>query len=331
MTLWHERPIKPMMAKMGIPFDSENHFFEVKWDGLRALLFLQNGKLELQNRNLRDVTASYPEIQNVAKGIRANKAVIGGEVVVLNEKGTPDFGRLQNRFGIEDPKRVETARSANPVTYVAFDLLHLEGKDVIKNELGIRKNALHDLIEEGPHLLYGDHIERDGLQYHSEALKLGFEGTVGKEKHSPYLIGTRSSFWIKSKGSRTLDAIVVGYIQGEGMRKATFGSLVMAMYDDQRELVHVGNVGGGFDDKTLAMLKPMLEKLVVKKPIISGPVEAPSPITWVKPRIVCEVIYANITADRKLRFPRFNRLRTDKKPEECILDEDILSGSSVTL
>jgi len=325
MTLWQERPIKPMMAKTGDPFNSDSHLFEVKWDGLRALMFLQNGRLELQNRNLRDVTRSYPEIQSVAKKIRAKKAIIDGEVVVLNEKGIPDFGRLQNRFGVEDSKRVETARSVNPVTYVAFDLLHINGKDVIKDQLQIRKKTLHNLIEEGPHLLYGDHVEKQGIQYYSEALKLGFEGTVGKEKHSPYLLGTRSSFWIKSKGSRTLDAIVVGYIGGEGMRKATFGSLVMAMYDDQGKLVHVGNVGGGFDDKTLVMLKPKLEKLVVKKRIIPGPVEAPSPITWVKPNIVCEIIYANITTDRKLRFPRFNRLRTDKKPKDCVLDEDILS------
>ena len=324
MTLFHERPIKPMMAKTGDPFDSDNHFFELKWDGLRALMFLQNGKLELQNRNLRDVTASYPEIQTITKRIRAKRAIIDGEVVVLSKKGTPDFGKLQNRFGIEDPKRVETARSANPVTYVAFDLLHLNGKDLIKDQLETRKNTLQDLIQEGPHLLYADHIETKGLQYYSEALKLGFEGIIGKEKHSPYLIGVRSSFWTKSKGSQTLDAVVVGYTQGEGMRKATFGSLVMAMYDGGK-LVHVGNVGGGFDDKSLVEVKPMLDKLVVKKPVITSPVEDPSPITWVKPSIVCEIIYANITSDRKLRFPRFNRLRTDKKPEECRLDEDILS------
>jgi len=325
MTLFHERPIRPMMAKTGIPFDSDNHFFELKWDGLRALMFLQNGKLELQNRNLRDVTASYPEIQTVTKRVRAKKAIIDGEVVVLSKKGTPDFGKLQNRFGIEDPKRVETARRANPVTYVAFDLLHLNGKDIIKNQLEIRKSTLHDLIEEGPHLLYGDHIERYGLEYYSEALKLGFEGVIGKEKHSPYLIGVRSSFWTKSKGSQTLDAIVVGYTQGEGMRKATFGSLVMAMYDDTGNLVHVGNVGGGFDDKSLLEIKPMLDKLVVKKPVITGPIEAPSPITWVKPSIVCEILYANITSDKKLRFPRFKTLRLDKRPEQSRLDEDILS------
>ena len=325
MTLFQERPIKPMMAKTGDPFDSDNHFFELKWDGLRALLFLQDGKLELQNRSLRDVTASYPEIQTVTKKIKAKKAIIDGEVVVLSKKGTPDFGKLQNRFGIEDPKRVETARRANPVTYVAFDLLHLNGKDIIKNQLEIRKSTLHDLIEEGPHLLYGDHIERNGLQYYSEALKLGFEGIIAKEKHSPYLIGVRSSFWTKSKGSQTLDAIVVGYTQGEGMRKASFGSLVMAMYDGTGNLVHVGNVGGGFDEKSLLEIKPMLDKLVVKKPVITGPVEAPSPITWVKPSIVCEILYSNITSDRKLRFPRFRTLRLDKRPEESRLDEDILS------
>ena len=325
MTLFHERPIRPMMAKTGDPFDSDNHFFELKWDGLRALMFLQNGKLELQNRNLRDVTASYPEIQTVTKRVRAKKAIIDGEVVVLSKKGTPDFGKLQNRFGIEDPKRVETARRANPVTYVAFDLLHLNGKDIIKNQLDVRKSTLHDLIEEGPHLLYGDHIERNGLQYYSEALKLGFEGVIGKEKHSPYLTGVRSSFWIKSKGSQSLDAVVVGYTVGEGMRKTSFGSLVMAMYDDKGKLVHVGNVGGGFDDKSLLEIKPMLDKLVVKKPVITGPIEAPSPITWVRPHIVCEILYANITSDRKLRFPRFRTLRLDKRPEECRLDEDILS------
>ena len=325
MTLFHERPIRPMMAKTGDPFDSNNHFFELKWDGLRALMFLQNGKLELQNRNLRDVTASYPEIQTITKRIKAKKAIIDGEIVVLSKKGTPDFGKLQNRFGIEDPKRVETARSANPVTYVAFDLLHLNGKDLIKDQLENRKNTLQDLIEEGPHLLYGDHIEGKGLQYFSEALKLGFEGVIGKEKHSPYLIGARSGFWTKSKGSQTLDAVVVGYTVGEGIRKATFGSLVMAMYDDNRKLVHVGNVGGGFDDKSLLEIKPMLDRLEVKKPVITGPIEAPSPITWVRPRIVAEILYANITSDRKLRFPRFNRLRADKKPEESRLNEDILS------
>src|SRR5207244_10013380 len=117
----------------------------------------------------------------------------------------------------------------------------LNGKDLIKNQLEIRKSTLHDLIEEGPHLLYGEHIKRNGLQYYSEALKLGFEGVIAKEKHSPYLIGVRSSFWTKSKGSQTLDAIVIGYPQGGGMKTATFGSLVMAMYDDKGTSVQAGN------------------------------------------------------------------------------------------
>src|SRR5947199_8388578 len=113
------------------------------------------------------------------------------------------------------------------------------------------------------------------------------------------------------------------------MRNATFGSLVMAMYDDTGNLVHVGNVGGGFNDKSLLEIKPILDKLVVKKPVITGPVEAPSPITWVKSSIVCEIIYANITTDKKLRFPRFNRLLTEQKPGEAHCDKDILSRSTL--
>ena len=173
MTLFHERPIKPMMAKTGDPFDSDNHFFELKWDGLRALLFLQNGKLELQNRNLRDVTISYPEIQTTAKGIGAKKAIIDGEVVVFSKKGTPDFGKLQNRFGIEDPKRVETARQANPVTYVAFDLLHLNGKDLIKDQLENRKNTLGDLIGRPASSLWGSY-RREGPSILCGSAQAGF-------------------------------------------------------------------------------------------------------------------------------------------------------------
>ncbi len=135
MTLFQERPIKPMMAKTGEPFDSKDHFFEVKWDGLRALLFLEQGRLELQNRNLRDVTASYPEIRSRAGKVRARNAIIDGEVVVMTERGIPDFGRMQTRFGHNDPRTVDLAASTNPGTYVAFDLLHLNGKDIIDDPL----------------------------------------------------------------------------------------------------------------------------------------------------------------------------------------------------
>ncbi len=325
MTLFQERPIRPMMAKTGESFDSNDHFFEVKWDGLRALLFLEQGRLGLQNRNLRDVTASYPEIGGAVGRFNARNAIIDGEVVVLTEKGIPDFGRMQTRFGHNDPRTVDLARGTNPATYVAFDLLHLNGKDIIGDPLEERKKILREILVEGAHLVYGDHVEREGLQFYSAALRLGFEGVIAKERLSAYLLGTRTSSWVKIKGSQTIDAIVVGYTIGEGARASTFGSLVMAMYDRKGSLAHVGNVGGGFDNKTLERIKSRLDRIVTKSPIIKGTVEAPSPIVWCKPRIVCEILYSNFTRDKKLRFPRFQRLRPDKKPEECRLDEDILS------
>ncbi len=299
--------------------------FEPKWDGLRALLFRDGSQIEVQNRNLRDVTGSYPEIQETRQQIKSRKAIIDGEIVVLGKRGTPDFGRLQSRFGINDRERAEIVRGTNPATYVAFDLLHIDGKDIISIPVEERKRRLRDLVIESPHLIYSEHVEETGLKYYNKALRLGFEGIMAKERSSHYLPGTRSSLWIKIKGTRTMDCIVVGFTAGEGARASTFGSLVMAAYDKNDELVHVGNVGGGFNQSSLESIKHRLDRLVRKVPVLEGEIEAPSPIKWVKPSLVCEIRYANITADKKLRFPRFVRLRTDMRPEDSRLEEGILS------
>ncbi len=320
MTLFDERPIRPMMAKTGEPFDSGDFIFEPKWDGLRALLFKHDNRIELQNRNLRDVTAGYPELQELKSSIKAKAAVIDGEAVVLNPKGLPDFGQMQNRFGISDATRAEILRKTIPVTYVAFDLLHLNGKDLISKPLEERKARLKSILREGPHLLFGDHIEREGRRFYKEASKRGFEGIIAKRRDSPYLPGIRADSWVKVKGAKTLDCVIVGFTQGEGSRASSFGALVAAVHDRKGQLQHIGNVGGGFNNRGLEEITSMLSKLVRKRRVIEGPVEAPSPITWVRPRLVCEVKYASITHDKKLRFPRFNRLRTDKSPEECRAD-----------
>jgi bifunctional non-homologous end joining protein LigD len=314
-----------MLAKTGEAFDSRDYLFEPKWDGLRALLFRDGSKLELQNRNLRDATGSYPEIQETRQQIKSKKAIIDGEIVVLGKRGVPDFGRLQSRFGLNDRGRIDIVRGTNPATYVAFDLLHIDGKDILAVPVEERKRRLLDILTEGPHLIYSEHVQETGVKYYSKALRLGFEGIIAKERSSRYTPGTRSSLWIKIKGTRTMDCIVTGFTAGEGARASTFGSLVMAAYDKNGQLVHVGNVGGGFNQSALESIKHRLGRLVRKVPVLEGPIEAPAPITWVKPSLVCELRYANITADKKLRFPRFLRLRTDMKPEDCRLEEGILS------
>lgn len=321
MTLFDERPIRPMLAKTGEPFDSNDYLFELKWDGLRTLLFKIGGRIELQNRNLRDVTSGYPELQNLGSSIRGKAVIIDGETVILNSNGVPDFQQMQSRFGVDDPKRAAVLGKTMPATYVAFDLLHLNGRDFLSVPLEERKQRLKSILREGPHLLYGDHIEKSGTRFYKDALAKGFEGVIAKDRKSQYFPGARGSSWVKVKGSDTVDCVVVGFTQGEGMRTPTFGSLVLAMYNRAGKLQHVGSVGGGFNSQTLLSLKAKLTALVRKTPVIKEPIEVISPpITWVSPSLVCEVRYMSWTTDKKLRFPRFSALRIDKSPEECVID-----------
>ena len=319
MTLFDERPVRPMLAKTGEAFDNKDYFFEPKWDGLRAILFFHAGRIELQNRNLRDATQSYPELQKISDRIKAKAAIMDGEVVVLREDGVPDFGRLQARFGVDDQKRVGILATTTPVTYVAFDLLHIDGKDIVNQPLAERKKRLKAIVKEGPYLLYGDHIETEGTRFFKEATSRGFEGVIGKESRSQYVPGLRTDYWIKTKKVDTADCVVVGWSKGEGSRASTFGSLILAAYDDNKQLIHVGNVGGGFSDNTLEDLRRKLLRIEKKTPTVGGSVDSPTPVTWVKPRLVVEVAYMAVTADGRLRFPRFKRLRTDKDPMDCKL------------
>ena len=320
MTLFDERPIRPMLAKTGEPFDSKDYVFEVKWDGLRTLVFKNGDLIELQNRNLRNVTAGFPELKELKSSLRAKNAILDGEAVILGKDGTPDFGSLQNRFGVDDPKRVSVLSKTIPVTYVAFDLLHLDGTDFLSTPLLERKEKLRSILTEGPHLLFGDHVETHGIKFFKEASKKGFEGVIAKDRRSPYLPGSRGSHWIKIKGTRTQDCVIVGYTNGEGFRSQTFGSLVVAGYGSDGRLRHLTNVGGGFDNQTLEDVKGRLAKLERKTPVLTEPVDAPTPVTWVKPKLVCEVIYMAMTHDGKLRFPRFSRIRTDKAPKDCLIN-----------
>ncbi len=314
MTLFEQRPIRPMLSSSGEPFDSTEYLFEPKWDGLRAILFIKNSVVELQNRNLRNVTGAYPELQGLAKRIDASAAIIDGEVVVLDKHGLPNFQLLQPRFGLNDTTETANLAKTCPVTYVAFDLLHLDGEDLLQTGLEARKNKLKRIIHENPYLLYSDHVKTHGRKFFTLAHKKGLEGIVAKKRDSPYIPGERSSTWVKMKSVRTIECIIAGYTAGEGARLSTFGSLVLGAYQKDGNIRHVGNVGGGFSNHTLTALTARLAKLETKTPVIKGKVESNTPITWVKPKLVCEVQYATMTDDEKLRFPRFKRLRTDIPP-----------------
>ena len=319
MTLMDERSIRPMLAQIAEPFDSDDYDFEPKWDGMRCIAYIQDGKLELQNRNLKVVTSGYPELSTITDHVKSHSAILDGEIVVL-EKGLPSFDLLQNRFGVGNPVQIKTLSRKIPTTYIAFDLLHLNGKDLIDQPLSDRRQQLAKIVTDTPHLLLTQFVTGSGIAYYQGALKLGLEGAMAKRSTSLYQIGTRSDDWLKLKQVKTLDCIIAGYTIGTGARATSFGALVLAAYDKKGALRHLGNVGTGFADETLSRLLKLLKPLRTRTKTVPGEVKAPASIIWVKPKLVAEVGYMNKTTDGKLRFPRFERLRLDKLASDCAID-----------
>jgi len=319
LTLLDERRIQPMLAETANrSFDSPEHYFEPKWDGMRCIAYIRDRKVELQNRNLALVTRSYPELQTIHENIKSKAAVLDGEIVVL-KAGLPSFEQLQSRFGVDDPIQVKVLSTKTPTTYIAFDLLHLNGRDIVKQPLSDRREKLAGIIEDSPHILLSEFVAERGKTYFKKALQLGFEGAMAKRANSEYQMGVRSSDWLKLKQIRTMDCVIVGYTRGTGGRASTFGALVLAAYDRNNRLAHLGNVGTGLTDPEIERMMRILKALKTKSKPIGGEAKAPTPIKWVKPKLVAEVGYMKLTTDRKLRLPRFIRLRLDANPEDCRL------------
>jgi bifunctional non-homologous end joining protein LigD len=306
-----DRKIKPMLAHLAGPFDSEDFWFEWKFDGTRCICFVGE-KLRLQNRRLMNITHRYPEL-TLEQDIDAKEAILDGEIVVLRE-GKPDFRALQTREHVGDKLRIELFSQTTPATLVAFDLLYLDGKPLIDLPLVERKAKLQEILTESPRILLSRHIETHGKRYFEEVVRLGLEGAMAKRKHSIYQIGKRSHDWLKLKATKTLDCVIVGYTPGEGWRSEYFGALALGAYREGK-LEFMGKVGTGFDEALLKMLAPMLRgRETVTRPVDAEP---PYEVRWVKPELVCEVRYMELTHELKLRAPSFRRLRFDKPPREC--------------
>jgi bifunctional non-homologous end joining protein LigD len=195
----------------------------------------------------------------------------------------------------------------------------LNGKDLVNRPLSERREKLAGIVTDSPHLLLSQYVAGEGKAYFRNALKLGFEGAMAKRAESTYQIGTRSEDWLKLKQVQTMDCIIAGYTVGTGSRASTFGALVLAAYDAKGNLRHLGNVGTGFADVMILRMMKLLKPFETKTKTLPGEVKAPSAIRWVKPKLVAEVGYMNRTRDGKLRLPRFERLRFDKVPAECVV------------
>ena len=320
--------IHPMLAtSIEDPFDDPAWLYEIKWDGYRAVAFVENGKLRLVSRTQNDLTAQFGELKDIPKFVKAKTAVLDGEIVALDADGRSSFSLMQQRTGIRKWGQRVAGNSEIQVLYYAFDLIYFDGHDLRRLPLEQRKQALATLaVPEGP-LRISDHFDK-GKALFAVAKQQGLEGILAKKRDSCYE-EKRTRDWLKIKITDTIDCVIGGYTEPEGTRQY-FGSIVLGMYNKKGQLVHVGQAGTGFTYATLKEHWKKLEKLKSNHNPFHGHVEALRKVHWVRPELVAEIKFTEWTHESadggmKLRAPVFLRLRDDKKPEECVLEREIES------
>ncbi|HEU5451325.1 MAG TPA: non-homologous end-joining DNA ligase [Terriglobales bacterium] len=304
------------------PFQAADWLYEIKWDGYRALAFIDGGSTRLLSRNQNDLSAQFPELQEIAAHARARTAILDGEIVALDEEGRPSFSLMQQRSGVVQRGRRVAPHAEVPIVYYVFDLLYLDGYRLLRVDLEERKRLLAGVLAESRLLRYSEHFD-DGLQLFAAAQKRGLEGIVAKRRAGCYL-EKRSREWLKIKITRRQECVIGGYTDPRGGREH-FGSLVLGLHDDKGRLIHIGNAGSGFNDETHAAMWRRLQKLAAATKPFFGKVEASRRPHWVRPELVAEIKFTEWTHEGqsgavKMRAPVFQGLRFDKPPRECIFE-----------
>jgi bifunctional non-homologous end joining protein LigD len=324
--------LEPMLAKNGpIPeSDSDEWAYEIKWDGIRALAYADHGRWSMLSRRLEDVTARYPELAPISEALAGRAAVLDGEVVALDEVGRPRFQLIQSRMGLTSPGMIQARVKQQPVDYVVFDLLHLDGHCVRDLPYVRRRELLEELGLDGPRWRTPRYRHGGGAELIEAARDQGLEGIVAKRCDSPYRPGRRSGEWIKERVWRTQEFVIGGYIPGEGRRSNRVGSLLVGYYDRRaselgkggsQTLHFAGAVGSGLTEELIEELTRELGR----RERSTSPFQVGAPTgpkarfaVWCEPELVCEVNWTEWTNEGTLRQPAFKGMRDDKDPREVV-------------
>jgi len=302
--------IQPMLSDtVESPPKGEDYLYELKWDGIRALITLEEGQIKIRTRNELDVTVQFPELLDAEKSFRATTAVFDGEIVCLDASGKPLFKKVINRMMARGETNIQKLVRSNPAYCYLFDCLYLDGRPLINEPLLKRKEWLNDAIRKENAYRVSEIVEDGDLLF--EAAKAhDLEGIMAKKKDSKYLPGKRSNLWLKVKVRQSCDCIIVGYTPGRGDRESTFGAIQIAERKTEG-LLYRGKVGTGFDQETIKEVWGHLKSLnKVKKPALNGGKVVDERLTtWVEPIIFAEISYAKVTPDLMYREPVFLRLR----------------------
>ncbi len=316
--------VRPMLATPGeLPTYEEDWAYEIKWNGARAIAFVDGGRVRLQSRNDKDLTGSFPEIRELGAALGARPCVLDGEIVVLGEDGKPSFGHLQHRLHVTNANSARKLAADTPASFVIFDVLHLDGHRLTAQSYDERRKILEKLkLSDGSFTTAESFRGVSGVDVLNATRENGLEGVIAKRRDSRYLEGKRSEAWIKVKNIQTQEVVIGGWTEGAGDRKGSLGALLLGIPDGDG-LRYVGKVGTGFNerdrDALLRLLRPAASK---KSPFVApSDVRQPTPPHYVRPEVVGEVQYAEWTRAGRLRHPTWRGLRPDKEAADVIIEE----------
>jgi bifunctional non-homologous end joining protein LigD len=308
--------IEPQLATLiKEPPRGDEWLHELKFDGYRMLCRMERGRVQLSSRNARDWTEKFPSIIAAVKRLPAKSAMIDGEIVIVDAQGRSSFQKLQRSMG---------TGSTSGLIYAVFDLIYLDGFDLRRTPLRLRKGLLEMLCQTpGLNLLrYSEHFEGDGDAFFRQACEFGIEGIISKLADSPYE-STRNRNWLKIKCNKEQEFVIAGYTpSSKGL--PGFGSLVLGVYD-KGKLIYAGRVGTGFSLKSRVELQKQLDRIALEQsPISELPKEPGLKLThWAEPRLVAVVTFTEWTSDNSIRHPSFQGLREDKNPREVVREKAV--------
>jgi bifunctional non-homologous end joining protein LigD len=315
--------LRPMLAAPGrLPTEEAGWGYEVKWDGVRAIACWSARRLRLESRNLNDITPRYPELRAIGEQLAEREVVLDGEIVAFDEHGSPSFARLQRRMHLDSHSTVARLAREEPVTYVIFDLLHLDGESTMTLPYRERRELLERLGLRGAAWQTPPYHQGSGRDLLAVTAEHGLEGVVAKRLDSPYRPGERTADWVKVKNVERQELVVGGWVPGKGRRSGEIGALLLGYYegdDGSRTLRYAGRVGTGFDEAELRRLGGELRARARARkdsPFSARGTQPPREARFVEPELVAEVEFTAWTNDGVLRHPSYKGQRYDKPAEE---------------
>lgn len=304
----------PMLAKPSLlPNEESQYGFEIKWDGIRALIYIQNSAVAIRSRNNKDITSQYPELTAIGSSLPSGNFILDGEIIAFGSDQKPSFSQLQHRMGLASPKRIAVVSKTIPVTYVLFDILVGAGQSLLHLPYTQRRTKLEALQLGGAHW-QTPAWSPNGSELLAASRQLRLEGIMAKRLDSFYVPGKRTGDWLKIKNQQRQELVIAGWTPGEGARQGMIGSLLVGYYD-QGHLHYAGAVGTGFSTKTLCKLQSLLAPLQqLANPFTTLPPH--NKAHFVAPKLVGEFEFTEWTPNGTLRHPSFKGLRHDKNPLE---------------